>query len=71
MVIGKDHAEICGMETIMKNKIEFYGTLGSACESEKTLEEMFRTGMTGVRVNLSHQDLDDREEWLENMRRSS
>ena len=34
----------------MKNKIEFYGTLGSACESEKTLEEMFRTGMTGVRI---------------------
>ena len=59
------------METIMKNQIEFYGTLGSACESEKTLEEMFRTGMTGVRVNLSHQDLDDREEWLKNMRRAA
>ena len=55
----------------MKNQIEFYGTLGSACESEKTLEEMFRTGMTGVRVNLSHQDLDDREEWLRNMRRAA
>ena len=71
MVIRKYHAEGCGMETIMKNQIEFYGTLGSACESEKTLEEMFRTGMTGVRVNLSHQDLDDREEWLRNMRRAA
>ena len=46
----------------MNKNIEFYGTLGSACESEKTLEEMFRTGMTGVRVNLSHQDLEDRQE---------
>ncbi|WP_455058194.1 pyruvate kinase [Jutongia sp.] len=55
----------------MSKNIEFYGTLGSACESEKTLEEMFRTGMTGVRVNLSHQDLEDRQEWLANMRKAA
>lgn len=55
----------------MNKNIEFYGTLGSACESEKTLEEMFRTGMTGVRVNLSHQDLEDRQEWLASMRKAA
>lgn len=55
----------------MKKSLEFFGTLGSACQSEKTLEEMFRTGMTGVRMNLSHQDLEERREWLENMRKAA
>ena len=33
---------------------EIYGTLGPACEKTEILEEMFRQGMTGVRLNLSH-----------------
>jgi pyruvate kinase len=55
----------------MKKSLEFYGTLGSSCQNEKTLEEMFRTGMTGVRMNLSHQDLEERQEWLTNMRKAA
>lgn len=55
----------------MKKKLEFYGTLGSSCQSEKILEEMFRTGMTGVRMNLSYQDLDESREWLSNMRKAA
>jgi pyruvate kinase len=55
----------------MKKSLEFYATLGSSCQSEKTLEEMFRTGMTGVRMNLSHQDLEERQEWLDNMRKAA
>lgn len=47
--------------------MEFYGTLGSSCESGKVLEEMFRTGMTGVRMNLSHQELDECRDWMKNM----
>lgn len=34
--------------------IEIYGTLGPACSDADTLEGMFRAGMTGVRLNLSH-----------------
>ena len=36
------------------SKIEIYGTIGPACAEEKTLEKMFRSGMTGIRLNLSH-----------------
>lgn len=55
----------------MKNKMEFYGTLGSACQSEKVLEEMFRTGMTGVRMNLSHQDLEECRDGIINMQNAA
>ena len=34
--------------------VDVYGTLGPACASADTLEEMLREGMTGVRLNLSH-----------------
>ena len=33
---------------------DIYGTLGPACADADTLEQMFRNGMTGVRLNLSH-----------------
>lgn len=55
----------------MKRKMEFYGTLGSSCQSEKVLEEMFRTGMTGVRMNLSHQNLEECREGLANMKHAA
>lgn len=33
---------------------DIYGTLGPSCSDTDTLEAMFRAGMTGVRLNLSH-----------------
>lgn len=39
--------------------MEFYGTLGRACSRRDTLIEMFRVGMTGMRINLSHTSLAD------------
>ena len=39
--------------------MEIYGTLGPACDDAGTLEAMFRAGMTGVRLNLSHTTLPD------------
>ncbi|MBR6228117.1 MAG: pyruvate kinase [Eubacterium sp.] len=39
--------------------MEFYGTLGSACDDKKILEQMFSYGMTGVRLNLAHQSLSE------------
>ena len=38
---------------------QIYGTFGPACGSRETLEAMFRAGMTGMRLNLSHCDLAD------------
>ncbi len=55
----------------MKRALDYYGTLGDSCQSEKVLEEMFRTGMTGVRMNLSYQDLDERKEWLSHVRKAA
>ena len=37
--------------------IQVFGTLGPACAEQKTLEAMFRAGMTGMRLNLSHTGL--------------
>lgn len=34
--------------------LDIYGTLGPACHDTDTLEAMFRAGMTGIRLNLSH-----------------
>ena len=34
--------------------MEIYGTLGPACHSKEILTSMFRAGMTGMRLNLSH-----------------
>ena len=36
---------------------DIYGTLGPSCASVETLTEMFRAGMTGIRINLSHEGL--------------
>ena len=45
------------------SKIEIYGTIGPACAEEKTLEKMFRSGMTGIRLNLSHAELEECRAW--------
>lgn len=34
--------------------VRIYGTLGPACRDEHVLREMFRLGMTGMRINTSH-----------------
>ena len=37
--------------------IDLFGTLGPSCENAAVLGEMLRLGMTGVRLNLSHETL--------------
>lgn len=44
--------------------LDIYGTLGPSLCTEEMLHEMFTMGMSGVRLNLSHVDLVDCEEWL-------
>ena len=39
--------------------MDFYGTLGTACRDTDTLSALFRAGMTGVRLNLSHAGLEE------------
>ncbi len=53
---------------MLQEYIDCYGTLGPACQSQEMLEEMFRRGMTGVRLNLSHTSLYQCSAWLENFR---
>lgn len=51
---------------MMRTKV--YGTVGPACCETEMLVELFKKGMTGVRVNLSHVDLDEVTDWIENIR---
>lgn len=44
--------------------MEIYGTFGPACTSLQQLTEMFRTGMCGLRLNLSHRSLAQSKDWL-------
>ena len=44
---------------------QIYGTLGPACASQEMLEAMLRSGLTGMRLNLSHCDLADSQELLD------
>ena len=53
------------------NRINYYGTLGPACGSYETLLDMFKVGMTGIRLNLSHVDLKDSREWLDNYNKAA
>lgn len=44
--------------------MQYYGTLGPACSRREVLEKMFEAGMTGVRLNMSHGDLDENGHWI-------
>jgi len=50
----------------MKNRVRFYGTFGPACQSEEVLVKLLESGMTGIRLNLSHTSLADCEGWISN-----
>lgn len=55
----------------MKMKLELYGTLGPSDCDKNTLKELFRCGMTGIRLNLSHRSLTECEDWLNNLYEAS
>ena len=52
-------------------KVTVYGTLGPACGDPETLKAMFREGMDGVRLNLSHTTLDEAAELIGRCRRAA
>lgn len=50
----------------MRTKV--YGTIGPACCDTNMLVQLFEKGMTGVRINLSHVNLVEVTDWIENIR---
>lgn len=51
--------------------VQIYGTLGPACADRDILEEMFRAGMTGMRLNLSHTGLRESKRLVTNFREAA
>lgn len=51
--------------------MELYGTFGPACTEPAVLTEMFRAGMCGLRLNLSHRSLSQSGDWLEMARQAA
>ena len=54
-----------------QHKVRIYGTLGPSCSDERTLAQMFREGMTGVRLNLSHTTLAEAAGLIETFHRAA
>lgn len=52
-------------------KIQIYGTFGPACKKQEVLENMIQSGMTGMRLNLSHTTLEKSREYIENYRKAA
>ena len=48
-------------------KIDVYGTVGPACNDKKILSDMFKEGMTGIRLNMSHVGLSESKEVVGNI----
>ena len=48
--------------------IDIFGTLGPACDDEETLAAMFKEGMSGIRINLSHVMLSNCEDSIKRIK---
>lgn len=55
----------------MKKELEIYGTLGPACRDTEVLRQMFASGITGMRLNLSHGTLADSAPLIDAFHRAS
>lgn len=51
----------------MAEQLEIYGTLGPTCHKKEDLKAMLEMGMNGVRLNLSHSNLKDHQDWIDNL----
>ncbi|MGN0466570.1 MAG: pyruvate kinase [Lachnospiraceae bacterium] len=56
---------------VIMRRIKIYGTFGPNCNKKEILEQMIDAGMTGIRLNLSHTNLVDSKEWIENLKMAS
>ncbi len=51
--------------------VDIFGTLGPSCDEEEVLKAMFKEGMTGIRINLSHVMLADCKESIRRIQRAA
>lgn len=51
--------------------LEIFGTIGPSCYKKEIIKQLFLCGMSGMRLNLSHCNLWDKEEWLTNFHEAS
>ncbi len=51
--------------------MKIYGTLGPSCENIEIMKRMFREGMTGVRINMSHTSVEECRPMLERLQRAA
>lgn len=51
--------------------VRIYGTIGPACRDTEILKAMFREGMDGVRLNLSHTSLEEASALIESCHRAA
>ena len=51
--------------------LEIYGTLGPSCADPGILRQMFETGITGMRLNLSHGTLEHSAGMIEAFHKAS
>lgn len=49
----------------MEMKLEIYGTLGPSCCTTEIIEDLLKSGMTGMRLNLSHCNMEDKKDWIQ------
>ena len=55
----------------MSEHVKIYGTIGPACRDAAVLARMFREGMDGVRLNLSHTSLQDASAMIEDCHKAA
>lgn len=51
--------------------VRIYGTIGPACRDTEILKQMFKEGMDGLRLNLSHTSLAEASAMIESCRRAA
>ena len=51
--------------------VKIYGTIGPACRDKEVMKQMFREGMDGVRLNLSHTSLADAADLIRDCREAA
>lgn len=44
--------------------MEYFGTFGPKCHTKEQLKAVLEAGMTGIRLNLSHKNLEECKDWL-------
>lgn len=58
------------LQNITNQDLQIFATFGPTCHRVETLELMLNMGMTGIRLNLSHSSLQEKEYWIKNLQQA-